>query len=236
MYASNPRIAILNRTVPGLEAVCFSSDHRLGGRLAAECLLRHGHRRVAVVSGPAHAPDNEWRVSSLTDALAAAGCPVPEAAIVHGNFVVDSGHRCALELMARRPALGFTAVFCANDVMAYGLISAFQAGGLNVAGDVSVIGYDDAELSAHFNPPLTTIEQPMHQVARQATRDLINRCYGLDLHVERDFPSRLVLRDSVRAIGPSLLPATTTPAPTPEPAPEPAADRAARAPRRTARA
>jgi LacI family transcriptional regulator len=200
LHTELPPMAVLNRVVPGLEALCFSCDHEAGGRLAAECLLAHGHRRIAVVSGPHHAPDNEARLRGFHAALAGAGVVLAPEATVNGLFSFASGEQAAQALLARREALGFSAVFCANDVMAIALISVFQQAGLRVPQEVSVIGYDDCELARHSAPPLTSVRADIGEVATQATRDLINRCYGLDLAVTRHFPPSLVQRASVQRL------------------------------------
>ncbi|MDQ5897846.1 MAG: LacI family transcriptional regulator [Pseudomonadota bacterium] len=198
LHAHTPQIAVLNRIVPGLERLCFSSDHELGGRLAAQCLLEAGHRRIAILSGPHHAPDNEARLRGFLDTLGQAEVTVPEDWIVEGDFITDTGRVAAEMLLARfGTRLPFTALFCANDPMAIAAIGAFSRAGVRVPEDLSVIGYDDCDFAAHVSPPLTTVRIDIGAVAAQAARDLINRCYGLDLAVAHDFPPELVRRASV---------------------------------------
>lgn len=198
LHAELPHIAVLNRLVPGLEACCFSSDHELGGRLAAQCLLDAGHRRIAILSGPHHASDNAARLRGFRAALADAGVTVPADWVWPGDFVADSGRAAAAAMLARHGcALPFTALFCANDPMAIAAIGALTAAGVRIPEDLSVIGYDDCELAPHVWPPLSTVRIDIGAVAAQATRDLINRCYGLDLAVIREFPPTLVRRASV---------------------------------------
>ncbi len=200
LHAGQPHIAVLNRLVPGLEAVCFCCDHEQGGRLAAELLLAQGHRRIALISGPHDALDNEARLRGFRAVLDEAGIEIDPQAVTDGDFTFEGGLRCSATLIARRPALGFTALFAANDLMAMAAISAFSRAGLRVPQDVSVMGYDDCEIAPYTWPPLSSVRIPLQDMAKQATRDLLNRCYDLDLSVERTFTPTLVQRESVQRL------------------------------------
>ncbi len=198
LHAQMPQLAVLNRIVPGLAPICFSSDHEFGGRLAAQCLLQAGHRHIAILSGPNHAPDNEARLRGFLDTLGEAGVTVPPEWIVTGDFTTSTGRRAAETLLARFGThLPFSALFCANDPMAIAAIGVFLMAGVRVPEDLSVVGYDDCDFAAHAWPPLTTVRIDIGAVAAQATRDLLNRCYGLDLAVAHDFQPTLVRRASV---------------------------------------
>jgi LacI family transcriptional regulator len=192
-----PKVAMLNRIVPGLEAQCFGVDHVLGGRIAARALLAHGHREIAVISGMEMAEDNTARMAGFHAELADHGLAVPDALRSNGGFTFEGGARAANELLAG--GTPFTALFAANDLMAMAALSVFGGQGLRLPQDVSVIGYDDSALSAYTTPALSTVRIPITEFTRNACRHLINRCYGLDLPVTRDFAPSLVWRDSVVA-------------------------------------
>jgi LacI family transcriptional regulator len=197
VYARFPKIAVLNRIVPGLEAQCFGIDHGLGGRIAARALLAHGHRDIAVISGMEVAEDNAARMAGFHADLAEHGLVVPEALRTRGDFSFESGARAANELLTG--GTPFTALFAANDLMAMAAMSVFGGKGLRLPQDVSVIGYDDSALSAYTTPALSTVRIPITEFTRNACRQLINRCYGLELPVTRDFAPSLVWRGSVVA-------------------------------------
>ena len=202
MHARFPKIAVLNRVVPGLEAQCFGADHGQGGRLAARALLAQGHREIAVISGMAVAEDNAARMAGFHAELAEAGLVVPDALRTSGDYTFEGGARAAAELLAgSRP---FTAVFAANDLMAMAAMSVFGGQGLRLPQDMSVVGYDDSALSAYTTPALSTVRIPFTEFTRNACRHLINVCYGLELPVTRDFTPSLVWRDSLVA-GPHPL-------------------------------
>ena len=197
MHARFPKVVVLNRVVPGLEAQCFAADHALGGRLAARALLAHGHRDIAVISGMEAAQDNAARMAGFHAELAEQGLAVPDALRACGDFNFDDGARAARELLAS--GVPFTALFAANDLMAMAAMSVFGTQGLRLPRELSVVGYDDSALAAYTKPSLSTVRIPITEFTRHACRHLINRCYGLDLPVSRDFAPSLVWRESIAA-------------------------------------
>jgi LacI family transcriptional regulator len=193
-----PHLAVVNREVKGLKGQCFSVDHRQGGALAAQALLGHGHRHIAVISGLAHAPDNRQRMEGFFDALGAAGFDVAAVPVVHADFTPAGGWAAAEELLARDTP--FTGLFCANDNMAMAAMSRLHLAGRSVPGDVSVVGYDNTEMGGYLTPRLTTVDTHIGEMGLNACRQLVAQCYGKELPVARDFPPSLVLRDSLRTV------------------------------------
>lgn len=190
------RLVVLNRDVAAMASHCFSTDHELAGRQAARALLERGHRDIATLSGPHSAPDNEARMTGFKRELALHGVKLVRARQVDGDFNFASGHAAAQTLLqpARR---GYSALFCANDLMAIGALACFAEAGLRVPQDVSVLGFDDSAMAAYSTPSLTTVRVPIDAVAANGCRFLINLCYGLALPVQREFPSSVVWRRSV---------------------------------------
>ena len=193
----SPRLAILNRHLDDMEDACFSVDHKHAGALAARTLLDHGHRRLAVIAGPSSAPDNVDRVQGFIDEVRAHGLEVASMPVAESNFAADGGWKTMGELFERTPNL--TGVFCANDEMAVGALTWLRERNISVPRDVSVIGYDDVETSAHTFPALTSIHIPMYAVAANAVRWLIQECYGISQPIERRFPVTVSMRESVAA-------------------------------------
>ncbi|MEO5795229.1 MAG: substrate-binding domain-containing protein [Rhodoferax sp.] len=191
-----PRVVLLNRQSPALGERAFFADHEQGGRLAARALLSQGHRAIATIQGALDAPDNAQRMQGFYAALAQHGIDVKSAHRMDGGFSFASGHAAATRLLKRKDR-SFTAVFCANDVMAMAAISRFTQAGLKVPQDVSVIGYDDTDVATYTAPPLTTVHIPIAQLAANSCRHLLNLCYGLALPVQRDFTPHVVWRESV---------------------------------------
>lgn len=195
-----PNTVIINRGLPRQAAHCFTADHVQGGRLAALALLEAGHRDIATVSGPHDAPDNLDRMAGFHAELARHGIHVAPAHAIGATFTHAGGDAAAqrlIEAAAGQRPLGFTAVFCANDVMAVAVISRLTQAGLRVPADVSVIGYDDADFAPYVAPPLTTVRIPSASIAANATRHALNLCYGLDLPVARESSLSIAWRQSV---------------------------------------
>ena len=195
LHARCPRLAVINRTARGMERDCFTVDHVLAGRIAARALLEHGHRDIAVISGRRTASDNEDRLRGFDAELAEHGLHVDPTLREDGDFSFASGDVAMRKLLAtgRR----FTAVFACNDLMAMAAIAVLHQAGLRVPQEMSVLGFDDTDFAAYMLPRLTTVCIPTREVARNATRHLINRCYGKSLSVVRKFLPTLVWRDSV---------------------------------------
>lgn len=148
-------------------------DNAAAGRAAVEHLIALGHRRIGHVSGPADNVLTRARLDGARAALAAAGLAMPKAWIYPGDFSLESGARAADLWLGQddRP----TAVFAASDVMAIGFIGAVMRHGVAVPGGVSVVGFDDLDVAAHFVPALTTVRQPRAEIGRAAARLLLKR-------------------------------------------------------------
>ena len=144
-------------------------DNTAGAARATRYLLDLGHRTVHHVGGPGSWLDARERTRGWSQTLAAAGAERPE--VLAGDWSARSGYEIGLQL-ARRPEV--TAVFCANDHMALGLLRALGEQGRRVPEDVSVVGFDDIPEAAFFRPPLTTVRQDFGELGRRALRLLVD--------------------------------------------------------------
>lgn len=190
-----PNIAVVNRDVKGMKSLCFTVDHRAAGRVAARLLLEHGHRRIAVISGPAAAGDNRQRLQGFFEQLSEGGIDPASVPIEEGEFTPQSGWSAAERLLAAKHRM--TALFCANDQMAMGALSCLQHAGVAVPRQVSVLGYDDTDVAAFLSPRLTSVHIPVADMGLNACRMLMNACYGMTLKVSREFKPEVSVRDSV---------------------------------------
>jgi len=197
LFERYPTLVVVNRSTPARPERCFTTDHELGGRLAARALLQKGHREIAIIGGLRSAPDNEQRIAGFLDELARSKVRVPQRRRVDADFGFDGGYAAAEKLLARRARLDYSALFCANDVMAMAAISCLGKRGIAVPGQLSVLGFDDSELSRYTAPALTTVSIPIVDAAANACRFLLNQCYGLAVPVVRDFAPAVVWRDSL---------------------------------------
>lgn len=190
-----PKTVLLNRHAPAYADRCFSPDHKAAGAAAARCLLEAGHRRLAVIEGPASSADNVARLKGFYEALSAVGIDTSTIPRVSGDFSPESGASGVKALLAGRKK--FTALFCANDESAMGAMAYLQQTGHSVPGDLSVMGYDGIDLAAFTVPPLTTVLIPWQDIARSALHHLLNLCYGTELSVHRDLEPEILWRNSV---------------------------------------
>jgi LacI family transcriptional regulator len=188
-------VILLNHASTLIPDQCFSADHAAGGVLAARTLLERGHRQFAVIAGPSSSPDNVERIEGFLAELTRAGVDTSELWIAESDFSPEGGFAAAGELVAAgRP---FTAVFCANDEMAVGALSYFQQVGISVPGQVSVLGYDDTPSAEFSAPRLTTVHIPWRDVTLSGLNMLLNRCYGGQRPVAREFAISVTQRASL---------------------------------------
>jgi LacI family transcriptional regulator len=192
-------LVMLNHSLPSIAAQCFTVDHRLGGQMAARALLAHKHSDIAVVAGPARLADNVVRVTGFLDELAAHGIDTASMWVVESDFSPAGGWAAAKELTesGRR----CSALFCANDEMAVGALAYFQEAGIRVPHDLSVLGYDDTPSAEFCAPRLSSVHMPWREMTFNGLNALLNRCYGLERPVERDFPVTVTLRASLAKAG-----------------------------------
>ncbi|MCB2175454.1 MAG: LacI family transcriptional regulator [Actinomycetales bacterium] len=168
-------------------------DNTLGARLATEHLLGLGRTRVATIAGPADMTAGIDRLLGWRQALESAGLPTD--AVVRGDFTTLGGADATERLLAEHPDVD--AIFCASDVMAASALAVLRTHGRRVPQDVAVMGFDDLEVAESTRPPLSTVSQPVREMAIRAGRMLLD----LLAHPEKDpepvmLSARVVLRES----------------------------------------
>ncbi|MFF0713510.1 LacI family DNA-binding transcriptional regulator [Streptomyces bauhiniae] len=153
---------------PGADVPSVGATNWQGGLAATRHLIDLGHTRIGAIGGPSRMMCARARLDGYRSALETAGLPADPALIREGDFHHESGHRLGLDLLGRpgRP----TAVFAGNDLQALGLYEAARELGLRVPEDVSVVGFDDLPVARWVGPPLTTVRQPLTEMAEAAAR------------------------------------------------------------------
>ncbi|MBD9539467.1 MULTISPECIES: LacI family DNA-binding transcriptional regulator [Ensifer] len=171
-------------------------DNVAAAEAAVDHLIALGHRRIAHIAGPLPEVMALRRRDGYRAAMKAAGLAIPEGYEVRGDYLLESGEACASDLFALPEPP--TAIFAANDEMAYGAIHALRRLGRDVPGDVSVVGFDDLYLSKAFYPPLTTVSQPRADIGRTAMSQLLNVLSDGDVAAEPAIvlPTTLNIRGS----------------------------------------
>ncbi|MEU8280085.1 LacI family DNA-binding transcriptional regulator [Microbispora bryophytorum] len=138
-----------------------------GGRSATRHLIELGHRRIAMIAGPDRVLCCRARLDGYRSALEAAGLSADPGLVVRTDLTKDDGRTAAIGLLTRaeRP----TAIFACNDLQALGVYQAARELGLRIPADLSVVGFDDLPITALVDPPLTTVHQPLTEMAAAAT-------------------------------------------------------------------
>lgn len=188
LSTSGVRLRVVGRPPDDLDLPYADVDNRDGGRQAAEHLLLSGRRAITAIGGPAALPAAHDRLDGLVATLRAAG--VVDVPVAYGDFSAASGAHAMQWLLRRSP--GLDAVFAASDLMAAGAMQALRRAGRSVPGDVAVIGFDDAPMARRSEPALTTVRQPVEELAAVATRLLLSGATGLNPVL----PTELVVRGS----------------------------------------
>ena len=141
-------------------------DERAAGRLATEHLLELGHERIGFVAGEVFAQATREKLAGRDDALLDAGLE-PNGTVAHAGFTVDGG-RQALRALMEAPHNRPTGVICSNDLMAIGAMLEAAELGLRVPHDLSIVGFDGIDAGTWTQPQLTTVEQPIDDIAETA--------------------------------------------------------------------
>lgn len=203
MIGAGVAVVSLDREIDRDGVVRILVDHYYGGWLAAECLLRLGHTRVAFVSGPLHNRARRDRVEGFRGAFTERGlkldeayifADLPEAPLHQDDYEIHNGRRQAKAVL--RSPLQVTAIACINDMSAIGVLRGLAEENVKVPEDISLIGYDDIPLASIVQPALTTIGQPQYERGRAAAEALMARLENKTAAIFPEFKPWLVERAS----------------------------------------
>ena len=185
---------------PNTDTDIIEDNSFTGGYLATKHLIDCGHKAIGLIAGELDKTTARTRYEGFVKAMNETNLPIHENWIMEGFFEPEDGYECMNKILAQDSLP--TAVFCCNDVMALGAISAITEKGLRVPDDISIIGYDNIHSSRFYAPPLTTIHQSKSRLGAQAVNLLFERIANKDndnhekhriaIHPE------LVIRKSVR--------------------------------------
>ncbi|GAB2712760.1 LacI family DNA-binding transcriptional regulator [Kitasatospora kifunensis] len=180
---------------PGQQVPSVGTTNWDGGLAATRHLIDLGHRRIGILAGPRRMMCSRARIDGYRAALDIAGITFDPDLVREGEFNHQTGHQAGLELL--RPADRPTAVFTGNDMQALGVYEAARELGLRIPEDLSVVGFDDLPVARWVGPPLTTVRQPLTEMAEAATRMVIDLARGNPPSTLRmDLATSLVERSS----------------------------------------
>ncbi|MFH8132677.1 DNA-binding transcriptional regulator CytR [Pantoea osteomyelitidis] len=171
-----PPMVMANEFAPEMELPTVHIDNLTAAFEAVNHLIQLGHRRIACIAGPEEMPLCQYRLQGYIQALRRNGITVDPTCIVRGDFSFEAGVNALKQLMSLpQPP---RALFCHSDIMALGAMSQARAMGMRIPQDLSIVGFDDIELSRYCDPPLTTVAQPRYAIGREAMLLLLEQLQG----------------------------------------------------------
>lgn len=198
--AHTPVVAIhANHAIKGL--ISLESDEEAGSCALVSRLVELGHRRILHLAGPSGQRGAERRVAGYRRALEQAGLPFDPGLVRVAGFSIAEGREAArLWLRETPPESRATAIFCANDGVAFGCMEILAAAGIRVPDDVSVAGFDDTLLTRACVPQLSSVRQPLRRMGERAVEVLLDLTRGAVAPRSGEiFPTEPVMRASVAA-------------------------------------
>lgn len=171
-------------------------DNAAAAAKLAQHLVHLGHRRIGVISGLTEDNDRTTeRLRGIRSELSRHGIDLPRSLVTESPYAISEGRR-ACALLLSRSAPRPTAIICGNDVLAQGALVECQAHGLQVPGDISIVGFDNLEFSMHSNPPLTTIDVPAEEMGIAAADYIFGVLEGETMSRHNPVNVELILRTS----------------------------------------
>lgn len=190
---------VVNATYEEPRINYISVSNRIGAYDAVKYLIGMGHRKIATIHGALNIQSGKERLEGYMQALDESGIPVSRDFVLDGNFHRKTAYeKMAALLGSEEPP---TAVFVASDEMALGAIKAVKDKGLNVPGDISLVGFDDNPMCSELSPRLTTVRQPITDMGKLAAETIIKLIDKEEKPgIKKTLSTELVIRDSCRKI------------------------------------
>jgi LacI family transcriptional regulator len=204
LWAAGVPIVLLNRSSVYRRFSSVLGDNLEGGEIAGNYLIDLGHTKVGHITGPRAHGNLADRAKGFLKAFHDKG--LPEPVVIYGEHTFAGGYESANQLLG--PDRKITAVFAGNDVLAFGCIRTAIERGIRIPDDLSIIGFDNVEISQITSPPLTTIDQPKYGIGKAAIEMLLNMMAqdGIREPEHRVIGVRLIERQSCRSISASAGP------------------------------
>lgn len=184
-------VVYMDRVPARWQGDSVTSNHEQGAYLATRHLLSLGHTRIATITGPLTGTSAQARLHGFQRAMQEAKLRVPQSCILESEFNKAAGHERALKLLRARPRP--TAIFAANDLIAFGVLAAIREMGLRCPEDISLIGFDNLDDSDATVPALSTVDQFVYQLGAQAAKTILERARG-----SNSKPRHIVLEPELR--------------------------------------
>lgn len=174
LVAQGVSLVMVSGEVPGLRVPRVRTDEAMGARLAVTHLRALGHRRIGLANGEAYYRPSMHRLEGFREAVRDLAGGTDDALCVEATYTVNGGMSAAAQLVEQ----GVTAIVAGSDLMALGAVQALERLGLDVPGDVSVVGYDDSYLASLTRPALTTVSQPLDVLSNAVANAMWQQLQG----------------------------------------------------------
>ncbi len=194
-------IVLVDENVPGVNTPAIFANNYMGGCQATQYLIDLGHRRIAFITGSMNLLSSKDRLRGFCETLKKNDLEPDRKLIKEGDYTYESGYEAGKQLL-RKSRDDFTAIFCSDDLMAFGVIQAIRKKSMKVPDDYSIVGFDDMYFSSISSPQLTTVAQPVKEMAFRAfvaVKEQINE--GLFQEKKHQFlDTQLIVRESSRPL------------------------------------
>lgn len=195
MKDSRKAFVLIDRTLNKRNEGNIFVDDFYGGYLATEHLIQLGHRRIGMMTSDDSFYNLIERLQGYKKCMNDYQCPVEDDWIVENTLTLQGGYDAAKDLLAK----SLTAIVCGNDQMAIGAYRAAREAGVRIPADLSIIGYDDIEISRYVVPPLTTVSQPIYEIGETAAALLLNKIAHPEERIKnKTLKVELKVRESTR--------------------------------------
>lgn len=188
-------VVLIDEDIPGVQVPRVFVENELGAYTATRHLIDAGHERIAYIGGPTGLYSVEQRLAGYLRAMEEAGLEVRKEHVAGGSFASDFSRRATLEFLETPTPP--TAIFGSSDYIVIGVIQALKQAGVSVPSQMSVVGFDDMPLTELFDPPLTSIRQPIEALGRQGFQALFALLNGEQPPMLTMLPVQLIERESV---------------------------------------
>ncbi|MEP1444534.1 MAG: LacI family DNA-binding transcriptional regulator [Paraglaciecola sp.] len=198
-----PVVSVCERIMGDKEFPVIELDNYAATRSLAKHLVNYEHQKFGIIAGQKDSQIHLDRLAGIKDVFASEGISFDDDMIVGGAYSIEMGQQGVRDLMAKdnRP----TAILCFNDDIALGAVFELKRMGIRVPQDVSVVGFDNIKVSAFIDPPLTTIDQPAHEMGRKAVEVVLQIINGVPLKRSREiFPYNMLERESSGPVNPDF--------------------------------
>ncbi len=189
-------MVITGRSLSADRLISLKFDNYIGAKLATEHLISLGHQRIAFLKGTPSHPDATERFNGYRAALKDCGIQYDAKLTARGDFEEIGGEQATLKLLDS--GTKFSAIFSANDQMAYGAYSALYQRGIRIPDDISLLGFDDLLASRFMAPPLTTVKHSIYELGKLAAQTIIGLIGNVYSEPESP-PPELIIRKSTRS-------------------------------------